>query len=268
MVQVVALSDYFTRAGSSFPMSIKCMNAVWRIEISPPLKKLVLMALADFANDEDGYCWPGITTIAKKCGCSDRSVQMHISELVEDGLLRIYRRDYQSSIYQVAIAPGETVSPGVKDFHPSGETVSPSPVNFFHHPGEEFSPRSIIDPSVLDPSILTLTPLEAPDTRNTERSRSNGLLLEKQAEEIYSAYPKKVARPSAIKAIKKAVAQFGYEFILQKTKSYAQVRAGQDVQFTPHPATWFNGHRFNDDPATWALSTAFQPRRMKQHANL
>ena len=68
---------------------------------------------------------------------------------------------------------------------------------------------------------------------------------------IYEAYPKRVGKPKALIAIKKAVAQFGDEFILQKTTEYASARAGEDPAFTPMPATWFNQERFNDDPATW-----------------
>jgi hypothetical protein len=36
--------------------------------------------------------------------------------------------------------------------------------------------------------------------------------------------------------------------LLEKTLAYAQSRVGQDQQFTPHPATWFNQERFNDEP--------------------
>lgn len=72
-----------------------------------------------------------------------------------------------------------------------------------------------------------------------------------QAETIYDAYPKKVSKPKALVAIRNAIKQFGFELVLDKTAKYAVVRQGQNPQFTPHPATWFNGHRFNDDPSTW-----------------
>lgn len=74
---------------------------------------------------------------------------------------------------------------------------------------------------------------------------------EKQAESIYSAYPKKVARPEALKAIGKALESFPFERLLDRTQAYAKARNG-NLDFVPHPATWFNNHQFNDDPATWS----------------
>ncbi|MEL7820991.1 helix-turn-helix domain-containing protein, partial [Pseudomonas aeruginosa] len=43
-------------------MSIKAMNWAWEQPLSP-VPKLVLMALADNADDH-GYCWPKMKTIA------------------------------------------------------------------------------------------------------------------------------------------------------------------------------------------------------------
>jgi hypothetical protein len=70
-----------------------------------------------------------------------------------------------------------------------------------------------------------------------------------QVEEIYAAYPRKVARPAALKAIRKALKTILPGKLLALTKQYATVCSGDE--FTPYPATWFNQERFNDDPATW-----------------
>lgn len=70
------------------------------------------------------------------------------------------------------------------------------------------------------------------------------------AEEIYSLYPRKVGRPVAIMAIKKALRKVSAEFLIDRTKKFAEIRNG-DLSFVPNPATWFNQERFNDDPETW-----------------
>ncbi len=72
-----------------------------------------------------------------------------------------------------------------------------------------------------------------------------------ECEEIYAAYPRKVAKPEALKAIEKAISR-GTDFagLLARTKLYASL-VDSDPRFIPHPATWFNQERFNDDPATW-----------------
>jgi len=74
------------------------------------------------------------------------------------------------------------------------------------------------------------------------------------SEEIYNAYPRKIGRPAAINAIKAAIRCSSAHHVLERTLAYAAARRGEDAQFTPHPATWFNQHRFNDDPKTWSFS--------------
>jgi uncharacterized protein YdaU (DUF1376 family) len=71
---------------------------------------------------------------------------------------------------------------------------------------------------------------------------------------IYEAYPRKVGKPDALRAIQKALVKYPADFLLQKTKEYAAARVGMNEGFTPHPATWFNRERFNDLPGTWADS--------------
>lgn len=61
------------------------MTAVWAIDL-PDSQKIVLLALADCANDE-GHCWPSMATLAKKCSKGERTVQGVIKELVSAGHL-------------------------------------------------------------------------------------------------------------------------------------------------------------------------------------
>ncbi|WP_425610856.1 helix-turn-helix domain-containing protein [Xanthomonas albilineans] len=71
-------------------MSIKAMNWAWEQRL-PPNSKLILMALADSA-DEVGKCWPRVRLIAEKCCASERTVQRVLKELEERGFLHIERR--------------------------------------------------------------------------------------------------------------------------------------------------------------------------------
>jgi len=68
-------------------------------------------------------------------------------------------------------------------------------------------------------------------------------------QDIYNAYPVKVGRPDAFKAIVKATRKFGAVFLLERTQAYAKV-CGGDKKFCPNPAIWFNQERFNDDFGT------------------
>lgn len=69
---------------------------------------------------------------------------------------------------------------------------------------------------------------------------------EKQILEIYTAYPKKVGKGQAIKAIGSALNKCEFQKLLDHVKKYALSVVGKDTQFIPHPATWFNGLRWED----------------------
>lgn len=57
------------------------MTLAWATNL-PAGDKLVLLALADCANDE-GHCWPGIRSLCTKTGKSERSLQASIKALCD-----------------------------------------------------------------------------------------------------------------------------------------------------------------------------------------
>lgn len=96
-------------------------------KVGNPLRKLVLIKLADNANDS-GECWPSYQHIADQCEISARSVMRHIDALCESGLLQKQHRPgpkgNSSNLYQITLR-GDTVSlGGVTESHQGGDTVS------------------------------------------------------------------------------------------------------------------------------------------------
>ena len=67
-------------------MSMALMAQAMSIKVGNPLRKLVLIKLADNANDK-GECWPSYQHIADHCECSKTAVRNHIDALEEMGLL-------------------------------------------------------------------------------------------------------------------------------------------------------------------------------------
>lgn len=68
-------------------MSIGLISAVFRTDL-PAQRKLILIALADNAND-DGYCWPSQATIGAKASISPRNLRTHIQVLESEGWLQV-----------------------------------------------------------------------------------------------------------------------------------------------------------------------------------
>jgi len=79
--------------------------------------------------------------------------------------------------------------------------------------------------------------------------------LSDRAASIYAAYPKKVGRAAAIKAIGLAIkAGVDPARLHERTKAYAAAVAkwpAEDRAYIPNPATWYNQGRWDDDPAAW-----------------
>ena len=67
-------------------MSIKVMTEVWNSSLATGTKRLMLLALADHANDE-GACYPSVMGLAKKCAISERNAQLLLRELESSGEL-------------------------------------------------------------------------------------------------------------------------------------------------------------------------------------
>ena len=71
------------------------------------------------------------------------------------------------------------------------------------------------------------------------------------AEVIYQAYPRKVGKLVALKAIEKALKASTVEALLAKVKSFSDktTKDKTEERFIPHPATWFNSGRWMDEAA-------------------
>ncbi|HBX5140825.1 TPA: helix-turn-helix domain-containing protein [Klebsiella pneumoniae] len=110
-------------------MSMDLMVQAMKIKVGNPLRKLVLLKLADNASDL-GECWPSYQHIADQCEISKRSVMNHIEALCECGLikkeLRTGPKGNSSNVYQLNLrsagdSPGGSANrslPGAGDSLP------------------------------------------------------------------------------------------------------------------------------------------------------
>jgi len=71
---------------------------------------------------------------------------------------------------------------------------------------------------------------------------------EREKEMFYSAYPRKVKRPEAERAFKKAIKKTTIDVILSSVKSFSLCEdwKKEDGKFIPYPAAYLNGERWND----------------------
>ena len=145
-------------------MSMTLMVAAMKLRVGNPLRKLVLIKLADNASDV-GECWPSYQHIADQCEISKRSVMNHITALCESGLLRKEIRKggpkgNSSNVYFLTLDGGAPPAPGVvQAIHPGSAADAPPSESAALGGSAGAAPRisHSLEP-VIEPVIEPITP--------------------------------------------------------------------------------------------------------------
>ena len=108
-------------------MSMRLMVQAMNCKVGNPARKLVLLKLADNAND-DGICFPSYQYIADKCEMTRRSAINHIEYLIKMGLVsKKERKNKDGSISNLYFLHLEQ---GSENFALGGENISLGSENF------------------------------------------------------------------------------------------------------------------------------------------
>ncbi|WP_332657343.1 helix-turn-helix domain-containing protein [Brevundimonas sp.] len=218
-------------------MSIALMTVVWRLDLSPS-DKMVLLALADAAND-DGVTWMAVSTrnpakldLQRKCSLSERAVQGAIKRLCDGGYLSRFDRPGRGVIWTVT---------------PAGNA-----------PPQEMHPRNISAPapSAPAPAAGAGKPSLKPHPSSEAKASSEDAGAKKSTfDEFWTAYPSKVGKGAARKAFDVAVRKIRQsrpserplEVLLDGLHRAVTSARWRDPTYTrPNPATWLNQERWDD----------------------
>ena len=143
-------------------MSMRLMVQAMNCEVGNPARKLVLLKLADNAND-DGICFPSYQYIADKCEMTRRSAISHIECLIKMGLVsKKERKNKDGSISNLYFLHLEQ---GSENFALGGENISLGSENFALGGSENISPIT----------SHSLEPVNEPK-KTTQKSESEILL--------------------------------------------------------------------------------------------
>lgn len=142
-------------------MSMLLMVKAMQTKVGNPLRKLVLIKLADNANDH-GECWPSLQYIADQCEISKRSVISHISKLCESGLIKKEHREGRfkanaSNLYTLTLPSEAPALHGANNSLPSEAPAL--------HPSETPAPR--ISNSLESVIESVIEPKDSAETKNT-----------------------------------------------------------------------------------------------------
>ena len=101
-------------------MSVEVM--AWVLNHSPTTgtDKIVLLGIANHADEHGGNAWPSVATLARYAGVSERSCQYALRRLVEQGHIVVHRQaggtrstapDRRPNLYEVVLSGVQPASP-------------------------------------------------------------------------------------------------------------------------------------------------------------
>lgn len=222
-------------------MSMELMVKAMKTKVGSPLRKLVLIKLADNANDQ-GECWPSYQHIADQCEIDRSTVRKHIKHLSTQGLLRIENRDgpkgNSSNLYHLVLGHvGQNSTP----VGPESTGVGPQPTGGV---GPESTRTSHPYEPVNEPK-----PLCTPDSLEG-------------FDVFWKLYPKKKGRKDATKAWTKLKPNEElHQTLITALGSHclSEDWTKDGGRYIPNAATWLNGERWHDvlKPAGASSSSAF-----------
>jgi hypothetical protein len=206
-------------------MSVRVMAAVWEQSEAEGNDRLILLALADHADDETWSCWPSIARLAQKTRVSGRTVQRCLRKLEEIGEVATEAR-------------GGTASN--REMRPNRYTItlgtprqSDTPVNLT--PGDTCV-RGPGDNRVTTP-VTTVSP--EPSKNHQENHHLSREAFEDDFDELWQHYPRKVARKGALRSYQARRREgVAHADLLSAAIAYAASRRGQDEQYTLHGGTF------------------------------
>lgn len=123
------------------------MSAVFDRGPLHPAQRLMMLALADAANDQ-GVCWPSVATLAEKCSVVPRTAQRTLANLETDGWIETRSGGTnRTNVYQLRLDRLDPSLAGQPAMPSAGAPVRPTP-----------------DTHVTPDKTVTLTPTSEPLT--------------------------------------------------------------------------------------------------------
>ena len=242
----LAADRYPERVDQGWLMSVRTMARVWADSKHSGSRLLMLLAIADFADDE-GNAYPSVATLAVKCRMKPRNANVILAALRASGELQVLENEGPrgTNRYHVVLS-----QQGVHSLAGVGVQELAGLQKLASTPAKACSPplqRLATEPSLNhhEPSSLARPRLNA-KIREIQSKNAHPLFAE-----FYAAYPRKVARAAALKAFSKLNPNRGtLEAMLT---SIAQQKRGDQWrrdggQYIPYPATWLSGRRWEDQP--------------------
>lgn len=225
-------------------MSIKIMSWVWENGPNSAPARLVLLALADFCND-DGVCWPSMDRIAKKAAMTERGAQKIARRLEAERWLLIVTGGGRKGCneYRLIRRNPERETPNhvhpERGSPPNGSAETPNGSAENPEPRSPEPSRTIKEPSKTLERVQA-QPFEVPSDADVDTAFAA----------FWKAYPKRVGMVDAQAAFIEVCAGGAKpEAVVAGAQAYAAASTGTEPRYLIEPKNWLRAKRWTDELA-------------------
>lgn len=213
--------------------------------------------LARSADNFTGIAWPSYERMTAICGLGKSTVRRCLEELEGRKMIAKAGKPFGGSC-RYRVLPIVPPQGQMQDSNSSTtDPIEAAPIVPPQNCNSPSDGTSIVPPQGHEGSPKKV--LQLRESKDIPQIESSELVLDAtpgvdkaaSAEAIYQAYPRKVSKKDGIAEILKAMKRHPAAVLLERTQTYANSIRWQETRFIPHPATWFKGERFNDDPKEW-----------------
>lgn len=180
--------------------------------------KVILLAIASYSN-ADGVCFPSQQKLSDNTAIPIRTVTRAVLWLEDQGFIRIVREHNKSNRYSI-ISMEENMTTDSRGAKMALE---------------------------VDNNIIQLDSNSNSNTISTAKMAHQNDSPMFQA--FWQAYPRRIGKGAARTAFKRALKFSSGHEIIQGALDYTKhcEEMGTEKQYIPHPSTWLNGERWEDD---------------------
>ncbi len=205
-------------------------NALMRYKGISATAKLCWARLAQYAG-ANGECFPAQKNLAEEIGISEVQVKRVLKELIDDGFILKHcptgqdRLNHKTNRYYFLWHK-------CFDANPTEGITSDTSAGIINDTSEGI----VDDTSIVRESLV--------------RESKKDIYIHQitNFEKFYSMYPRKVGKQAALRAWLKIKPDPSLvEKILQSLNLHCKSEQWQNRQYIPHPATWLNQHRWEDE---------------------
>lgn len=206
-------------------MSVHVLSWVLRNSPAKLTDRLVLIALADRANDDGRDCYPSVDRLARDANVSARAVQYSLRRLREQGLIETTYNAGKHGANAYAVLMVDQPPLGTQDLHPAESAPPQNPARI----RSDSAPEPSLEPS-LERSLPTveISPARA------------------SFDDFWMAYPRHAGKRDASKAWVAAVKRAEPVQIIAGAVRFA-ADPNREPAFTAYPATWLRRDDWHND---------------------